>query len=229
MAPLHALGVAHLINTPRRTEKVQPLTKEEKAALKHAPPKTSETDPIKVNWVPPVPGIAGSFGATICPGKQHDAGRDGRGWKRNLYLDLRRIRDVEHGEVLVPLVEGWELNWLKVGHLIPMAETLGLRVLWFPVKDQEVPEAPNLFSKFVDRVLGQAQQGKKVVVHCRGGIGRTGTLLACCLVANGMDPEAAILKVREARPNAVENPKQIKFVFDFAQDRKNHGIGEANV
>jgi len=50
------------------------------------------------------------------------------------------------------------------------------------------------FVDYVDRKLGE---GKKVLVHCYAGRGRTGTMLAAYLIHRGMDADAAILEIRE--------------------------------
>jgi protein-tyrosine phosphatase len=49
-----------------------------------------------------------------------------------------------------------------------------------------------------------------------GGLGRSGTIAACCLVAAGMTPDAAIVAVRAARgPRALETAAQETFVASF--------------
>jgi len=50
------------------------------------------------------------------------------------------------------------------------------------------------FVDYVDRKLGE---GKRVLVHCYAGRGRTGTMLAAYLIRRGMDADAAILEIRE--------------------------------
>jgi protein-tyrosine phosphatase len=56
-----------------------------------------------------------------------------------------------------------------------------------------------------------------VVVHCMGGLGRTGVIAACVLVTLGRTAEDAIAEVRAARgPRCVENRAQEDFVARFA-------------
>ena len=54
-------------------------------------------------------------------------------------------------------------------------------------------------------------------MHCGGGLGRTGTLLACYYVRRGLSPEEAIAWVRAGRPGAVETPEQVATVAAFAR------------
>jgi protein-tyrosine phosphatase len=73
--------------------------------------------------------------------------------------------------------------------------------LWHPVPDFGVPspeEARQLFAELVERLQG----GHRVIVHCAGGIGRSGTTAAALLVMLGMPLDDAIAHVRAHRPMA---------------------------
>lgn len=77
--------------------------------------------------------------------------------------------------------------------------------------DMDVPDARAL-SAAIDRVQEALACGKKILVHCGAGYGRTGTFLACLLVTRGAAPEDAIRMVREKRPGAIETRAQEEFV-----------------
>jgi ADP-ribosyl-[dinitrogen reductase] hydrolase len=59
-----------------------------------------------------------------------------------------------------------------------------------------------------------------VLVHCRGGLGRAGTIAARLLVELGMEPTKAIASVRGVRPGAIETSEQERFVLGFGTARK---------
>ena len=63
--------------------------------------------------------------------------------------------------------------------------------------------------------------GEAVAVHCGGGLGRTGTALACYLLESSEDlgAEEAIRRVRAVRPGSVETSAQIAAVQEWAGQR----------
>lgn len=59
-----------------------------------------------------------------------------------------------------------------------------------------------------------------VAVHCRAGYGRTGTMLACYLVAvEGYSAVDAIAETRRRRSWSIETEQQEQAVFDFERHR----------
>ncbi|MFR9776354.1 protein-tyrosine phosphatase family protein [Micromonospora sp. MS34] len=59
----------------------------------------------------------------------------------------------------------------------------------------------------------RAYAGQRVEVACRGGVGRTGTVLAALAVLDGLPPERAVAWVRaHHHPRAVETPWQRRWL-----------------
>lgn len=62
-------------------------------------------------------------------------------------------------------------------------------------------------------VLAGLQGGQRWVLHCRGGLGRAGSVAAYMLVQTGVAPGEAIRRVRAARPGAIETAAQVAWVM----------------
>jgi predicted protein tyrosine phosphatase len=94
------------------------------------------------------------------------------------------------------------------------AVALGYKRHTFPVADFQAPSTEQLRG-FID-LLPSFAHGDKVVVHCEGGSGRTGTFAAAYWIAKGASVSDAITKVRELRPHAVETSAQEIRLGEFA-------------
>ena len=87
-----------------------------------------------------------------------------------------------------------------------------------PVRDFTAP-TPEQLAQGVAEMERSIRAGKTVAVHCGGGLGRTGTLLACYLVSRGMTTVDAIAEVRRLRPGSIETREQVNAVLAFGQRR----------
>lgn len=177
--------------------------------------KTSVTHPLRVDFLPPdAAPFPGRIGMTFAPGKYQPGGATGH-WERDLSIDARDLAEKHHAHVLVSLVEDHELRDLRIDGLVPACEAQHIRTLRRPFPDQGVPPM-ELAKATVTEVLEAAARGENVVIHCKGGLGRTGVIAACALVATGVDPATAMDAVRKTRPNTIENAAQEKFIQAFA-------------
>jgi protein-tyrosine phosphatase len=83
----------------------------------------------------------------------------------------------------------------------------------FPIPDLGTP-SPELMREILDELDAALDEGLTVYVHCRGGIGRTGTVVGCWLVRGGRSGEEAIATIAELRGDAFspETREQHAFV-----------------
>jgi atypical dual specificity phosphatase len=95
-------------------------------------------------------------------------------------------------------------------------EGIDVERLFLPIKDFHVPQI-NQVDKFVNKSAQVLKtKGKATVVHCMGGKGRTGTMLACwALVNKNMTPFDAVMFVRNKRPGSIETEEQVEFVEKY--------------
>lgn len=78
-------------------------------------------------------------------------------------------------------------------------------VCWAPVADFHLSDLETLTKKILPFLTEAEKLGEKVVVHCSGGIGRTGHVLAAWLVSDrGLSNKAAITAVRRTGRNPYE-------------------------
>jgi ADP-ribosyl-[dinitrogen reductase] hydrolase len=166
-------------------------------------------DPLRIAQVSPR-GASGVIGLTLCPGKKDRE----RGWDRDLDIDVAAIRDWG-AEVIVSLIETSEFEFLEVSDLPSVVERHGMRWVHLPIIDVSVPN-----ERFEARwvtvgadLRAVIRRGGRVFVHCRGGLGRAGTIAARLLVELGTDPSEAIRAVKQVRPGAIETPEQRRHVL----------------
>ena len=142
-------------------------------------------------------------------------------WDRDLALDLDTIRDWGAAAV-VTLLEPKELTLLRVERL--GEEVLRRNMLWFhlPIVDVSIPDErfEQEWDVAGEELRSMLRRGLDVLVHCRGGLGRAGTIAARLLVELGMEPTTAIASVRAVRPGAIETSDQEKFVLGIGTARK---------
>ncbi|MFZ2486823.1 MAG: protein-tyrosine phosphatase family protein [Anaerolineae bacterium] len=81
----------------------------------------------------------------------------------------------------------------------------------FPIVDFGVPSDRAQFLEFVQFIAAELRKGTNILMHCAAGIGRTGTVASCVLVALGEPPAAAMETVRIAGSYA-ERPEQVALI-----------------
>jgi protein-tyrosine phosphatase len=150
---------------------------------------------------------------TLAPGKKND-GFTGK-WNRDLKTDLERLRTQYATTCLVSLMEYFEYEQVGVPTFFEEAEAAGIDVLWYPLEDMAPPFSEAQTRKVVNEIVKRASAGENVVIHCKGGIGRTGTIASCVLVHLGFSAADAIREVQKTRKSTITRKSQQKFVKNF--------------
>jgi rhodanese/phosphatase family protein len=89
---------------------------------------------------------------------------------------------------------------------------------WLDWPDFRVPRDDDAAAAAVRRLYERAREGQRVEVACGGGVGRTGTVIACLAVLAGHPAADAVAWTRRVyRPRAVETPGQRRWVAWFAR------------
>lgn len=179
-------------------------------------PRTSLSHPLRIATLPL---LRGRLGITLCPGKKQQAAVSGT-WDRNLDIDLVAIR-AWGATQLVTLIEDHEFDELDVRDLPSRAEAHGLRWHHLPIQDQCAPDAgfEALWQAALPVLEAALRSGEGVVVHCKGGLGRAGTIAARLLMTLGdqMEVGESMRRVREVRRGAIESREQELFLGRLAQ------------
>jgi protein tyrosine phosphatase (PTP) superfamily phosphohydrolase (DUF442 family) len=96
-----------------------------------------------------------------------------------------------------------------------------------PIIDFDIPSIDQM-TMILDKVDNSLKAGKKVYVHCWGGVGRTGTAMGCYLIRHGARPQDALNQLstwwqdvpkRVFHPRTPETDEQIKFILSWKENR----------
>lgn len=139
-------------------------------------------------------------------------------WERDLKANLRVLREEYDTDVLVSVMEEHEYQGYGIPELFKQDLIEDIEILRFAIEDMNIPREAEAkeYEALVQDIVNRTRKGKNVVVHCRGGLGRTGTVAACVLVAlRRHSADEAIDAVHKARRGTVQTSEQEDFVRLF--------------
>lgn len=172
---------------------------------------THSSPPIRIAEIP-VGTVGGMIGITFAPGKKQATAYSGP-HHRDLAIDLDVIA-AWNGAAVVTLVESSELEALQIANLGEEVRRRFMEWYHLPITDVSVPD-PGFEALWPDRSVqlrGLLERGGRILVHCKGGLGRAGMISARLLVELGAAPGDAIAAVRAVRPGAIETKSQERWV-----------------
>lgn len=133
-----------------------------------------------------VPG-PGAIGVMPCPaGGEELAGAA---------FELR----AEGVDVLVSCLEEDEAERFGVADEAGACAAAGIEFLEFPIADHDAPASVEETRAFAEGLARRIRKGKRVIIHCLAGIGRSPTIAAATLVTLGLGLNEALEKLSEAR------------------------------
>jgi atypical dual specificity phosphatase len=98
-----------------------------------------------------------------------------------------------------------------------------IKGIFFPIADMEAPDIEDA-KKLCYRISRLVHKGEAVAIHCKAGLGRTGTMLAASLIWEGQSALEALENVRKVEPRWVQSDEQVAFLEQFAETvRRDHG------
>ncbi len=181
--------------------------------------RTSTASPLRVDWVdgdrvPSQAAWRGRLGMLPLPGKHGIRGKAGDHW-RDLDADVAALA-AAGVQTLLLLLPDAELEAGRAGRLPAVLAEHQIRLLRHPIPDLGVPDDHLAFRAMLMQASDELRAGRDVGVACMGGLGRTGTAVACLLVDAGLPAEDAMSVTRATRRRTIENDAQVRFVSSWA-------------
>jgi ADP-ribosyl-[dinitrogen reductase] hydrolase len=146
------------------------------------------------------------------------------------YPGGKNLKDLERrlGVLLEAGFDGF-LDLTENGELPPYEGYLPQNVVYrrTPISDHGVPRDAAHMAGILAELDAMLREGRRVYVHCRAGIGRTGTVVACHLIQQGLGGADAIVRLNElwqtsdrsdTWPAIPETDEQRDFVLGYSAE-----------
>jgi ADP-ribosyl-[dinitrogen reductase] hydrolase len=99
----------------------------------------------------------------------------------------------------------------------------------FPIRDNSVPSDSEHLAEILFAIDRCIREGGAVYLHCWGGVGRTGLVVACWLQEHGRTPDDALAELSAKwstvekiyrKPESPETPTQVSWIKTWSQRRR---------
>jgi hypothetical protein len=181
------------------------------------PDETASRPNLDTYWVVPHKFLAGEYPGDKDPVKARE--------KINRFLEV----GVRH---FVDLTEFGEYDFVPYEAILSQeSQAANIQATYqrYPIRDISVPRDAEYLAEILHAIDRRIRQGGTVYVHCRGGVGRTGLVVACWLQEHGRTPNAALaelsakwrmVKKSSEQPESPETPLQVHWVKTWPQRRR---------
>ena len=154
----------------------------------------------------------GKLGLCGCPGTLLDTNNQIIGIQETLEIFKNHTVDV-----VLSLTETSELKSLGCDNLIKEIKLNNFVWFHFPIIDFNIPTKNsllklNLLLSDLERFL---KEEKNIIIHCKAGLGRTGTIASLLLAKLGISTKDAVQYIRKYRPGSIDTDEQKNFVLNW--------------
>ncbi|XP_041669000.1 cyclin-dependent kinase inhibitor 3 [Cheilinus undulatus] len=167
--------------------------------------------PLNISWLPLSIVESSQFlGICALPGCKY------KDIRRNLDRDVEELQNQGVQEVFVFCTRG-ELNKYRVPTLLEAYRQRDFTVHHWPFPDGDAPELEQC-CQILEELQVSLETNRRTVIHCYGGLGRSGLIAACLLLqlSGAMTANKAIEILREHRGGgAIQTVKQYNFLHEF--------------
>ena len=131
------------------------------------------------------------------------------GLQGNFLADIEKIFNWKPATI-VSLTEKKEMEDLGARDFISLIEKEKIPWLHFPIKDFGTVNQKQkfLWEPISKNIHQKINNGDRILIHCRGGCGRSGMIVLRIMIEFGEDPDEALERLRKIRPCAVETKAQ---------------------
>lgn len=101
----------------------------------------------------------------------------------------------------------------QISSLPELCQTHMIDWIQLPIVDDEAPSEAfeTLWQKHKLQILSVLEQGGSIAVHCKGGTGRTGLVIALILLAYGWCHDDVKQAVQTIRPKSLQHKAQLAY------------------
>ncbi|CAG8638737.1 11640_t:CDS:2, partial [Ambispora gerdemannii] len=155
--------------------------------------------------------LLGNLGLSSCPGKKVRLNGPVRGRatiNRDLDLDFQRLKTLGIS-MIVCCLDDEELKFLGApwAQYKELAQQHNLEIIRLPMVEGGCPDSLEQLEDIITKLDNHIESGRRVLAHCRGGVGRAG-LIACCWLLKrqycySADRSIQLVRMRRS-PKAIE-------------------------
>jgi len=125
-------------------------------------------------------------------------------------------------DLVVSFLELAEAKLLGLGQEGRLCLERNIDFVSYPIQDYGVPDSAASYLKLCSFLLDKIKEGKRVVVHCHGGIGRSSVVAAGVLMKSGCEMDQVFELISGYRehtvPDTAEQTEWVYAVFNESDD-----------